>query len=198
MEWRAVESLSITFTESTLKRGILMARLKGDAIFMFYLQRVNLFQQAQTRSGRPDDGRRKQVCVSASFTDLTGAKLVDQQGASLRVFPAVEAVQLCGNLVQLLISVVELGQELSVRPLHRNTNRGTHTKKIIKRKHRCLGQKMQYAEERQRFNLGIELFVQCSWYQFHSQTPESRLTCPTFCSERLNEPFLYDACRETM
>lgn len=134
MEWRAAESLSITWTESTLKRGMSMARLKGDAfhfraIFMFYLQRANLFQQAQKHSGRPDDGRGKQACVCASSADLTGAKLVDQQGASLRVFPAVEAVQLRGHLVQLLISVVELGQELRVRPLHRNTNRGTKKKK---------------------------------------------------------------------
>lgn len=60
-----------------------------------------------------------------SFADLTGAKLVDQQGASLGVFPAVECVQLCGHLVQLLISVVELGQELGVCPLHKNINRST-------------------------------------------------------------------------
>lgn len=61
--------------------------------------------------------------VFGFYADLTGAELIDQQGTSLRVFPAVEAVQLCGHLVQLFISVVELGQELRVRPLHRNTTR---------------------------------------------------------------------------
>lgn len=106
---------------------VLIARLKEDrfhfrATFMFYLQRVNLFQQAQTQSGWIDDDELLKALLSASFADLTGAKLVDQQGASLRVFPAVEAVQLCGHLVQLLIGVVELGQELSVCPLHKNTN----------------------------------------------------------------------------
>lgn len=55
--------------------------------------------------------------------NLTRAELVDQQGTSLRVFPAVEAVQLSGHLIQLFISVVELGQELRVRPLHRNRER---------------------------------------------------------------------------
>lgn len=114
---RALDLSTITSTESTLKRGILMARIKGGAfhlraIFIFYLQRMNIFQQTQMHSEK--DG---------FYADLTGAELIDQQGASLRVFPAVEAVQLCGHLVQLFISVVELGQELRVRPLHRNTSR---------------------------------------------------------------------------
>lgn len=60
-------------------------------------------------------------------TDLTGSELVDQQGASLGVLPAVEAVQLSGHLVELFISVVELCQELRVRPLHRNTWRSFST-----------------------------------------------------------------------
>lgn len=55
--------------------------------------------------------------------DLTGSELVDQQGASLGVLPAIKAVQLGGHLVQFFIGVVELGQELRVRPLHRNTSR---------------------------------------------------------------------------
>lgn len=55
--------------------------------------------------------------------DLTRSELVDQQGTSLRVLPAVEAIQLGGHLIQLFISVVELGQELRVRPLHGNTKR---------------------------------------------------------------------------
>lgn len=54
-----------------------------------------------------------------SPADLTGPELVDQQGASLRVLPSIEAVQLRGHLVQLFIGVVELGQELRVRPLRR-------------------------------------------------------------------------------
>lgn len=57
------------------------------------------------------------------LADLTRSELVDQQCTSLRVFPAVEAVQLSGHLIQLLVSVVELGQELRVRPLHTNTKR---------------------------------------------------------------------------
>lgn len=132
-----------------------MARLKGDAshfraIFMFYLQRAESISPSSNAFWGTHDRQRKQepFCFLA---DLTGAELVDQQGASLRVFPAVEAVQLCGHLVQLLISVVELGQELSVRPLHRNINRGT--KKLnLQSKDGCLGQttqKMQYAEARQ-------------------------------------------------
>lgn len=57
------------------------------------------------------------------LADLTRSELVDQQGTSLRVFPAIEAIQLSGYLIQLFVSVVELGQELRVRPLHRNTQR---------------------------------------------------------------------------
>lgn len=53
-------------------------------------------------------------------TDLTGAELVDQQRASLRVLPAVEAVQLSGHLIQLFVGVVELSQELRVCPLHKH------------------------------------------------------------------------------
>lgn len=53
--------------------------------------------------------------------NLTGSELVDQQGTSLRVLPAVKTIQLCGHLVQLFIGVIELGQELRVCPLHRNT-----------------------------------------------------------------------------
>lgn len=55
--------------------------------------------------------------------DLTGSELVDQQGTSLRVLPSVKAVQLSGHLVQLFIGIVELCQELRVRPLQRNTRR---------------------------------------------------------------------------
>lgn len=61
--------------------------------------------------------------------DLTRSELVDQQGTSLRFFPAIEAVQLSGHLIQLIISVVELGQELRVRPLH--TNKKRHNKVIL-------------------------------------------------------------------
>lgn len=56
-------------------------------------------------------------------TDLTGSELVDQQSTSLRVLPAIQAVQLSGHLVELLISVIELCQELRVRPLCRDTNK---------------------------------------------------------------------------
>lgn len=56
-------------------------------------------------------------------TDLTGSELVDQQSTSLRVLPAVQAVQFSGHLVELLISVIELCQELRVRPLRRDTNK---------------------------------------------------------------------------
>lgn len=66
---------------------------------------------------------RRKDCSGFLPTNLTGTELVDQQGTSLRVLPAVEAVQLSGHLVQLFISVVELGQELGVRPLHRNIKR---------------------------------------------------------------------------
>lgn len=63
--------------------------------------------------------------------DLTGSELVDQQGTSLRVLPAVEAVQLSGHLVQLFISVVELGQELRVRPLQGNTRKFSILMKLL-------------------------------------------------------------------
>lgn len=53
-------------------------------------------------------------------TDLTGAELVDQQRASLRVLSAVEAVQLSGHLIQLFVGVVELSQELRVCPLRKH------------------------------------------------------------------------------
>lgn len=63
-------------------------------------------------------------------TDLAGPELVDQQRASLRVLPAVQAVQLSGHLVELFVGIVELGQKLRVRPLfrgkHRQNNRLQH------------------------------------------------------------------------
>ena len=58
------------------------------------------------------------------LSDLAGPELVDQQRASLRVLPAVQTVQLHGHLVQLLVCIVELGQELGVRPLRRERRRG--------------------------------------------------------------------------
>lgn len=61
--------------------------------------------------------------------DLTRPELVDQQGTSLRFFPAIEAVQLSGHLIQLFISVVELGQELRVGPLQ--TDKKRHNKVIL-------------------------------------------------------------------
>lgn len=65
--------------------------------------------------------RKQRVCFLS--TDLTGSELVDQEGTPLRVLPAVQAVQFSGHLVQLFISVVELGQELRVCPLHRNNTK---------------------------------------------------------------------------
>lgn len=56
---RAVDLSTITSTESTLKGGILMARIKGGAfhlraIFMFCLQRMNIFQRTQMYSEKDD------------------------------------------------------------------------------------------------------------------------------------------------
>lgn len=50
---------------------------------------------------------------------LAGAELADEQRAALGVLPPVQAVQLGGHLAQLLVRVVELCQQLRIRPLRR-------------------------------------------------------------------------------
>lgn len=55
---------------------------------------------------------------------LAGAELADEQRAPLRVFPPVQAVQLGGHLVQLLVGIVELGEQLRVGPLRETGTAG--------------------------------------------------------------------------
>lgn len=127
--WSRCQSLSLKALKK--KRGIFngQAQIRYFPIQGYFHVLFTKSESILTNSNAmwsTDEDKQLKPVFSAAFADLTGTELVDEQGASLRVFPAVEAVQLCGHLVQLLISVVELGQELSVRPLHKNTNRGTN------------------------------------------------------------------------
>ena len=73
------------------------------------------------REEKKEEKKRDKYDKTNNYNDLhlvlALPQLVHQLGAALRVLPAIKALQLTGNHVQLLVCVVELRQQRWVVPL---------------------------------------------------------------------------------